>query len=158
MLTMADKGGRGGLDPPIFADIICEQPLSPVQYSTCTAQHSYYPVRSSDNNSVFKPNMGTSTIHEYQNTTNQILLPPNPKGSQDQLMGQFIVLASVNHFKAPHVRAVFPACLLIRAFINPALFVLSSPGCGAVQHDAIYLDQTMAAPLSPQKLNIRTSL
>ena len=28
MLTMADKGERGGLDPPIFADIICEQPLT----------------------------------------------------------------------------------------------------------------------------------
>ena len=27
MLTMADKGGRGSLDPPFFADIICEQPL-----------------------------------------------------------------------------------------------------------------------------------
>ena len=27
MLTMADKGGRGGLDPPFLADIICEQPL-----------------------------------------------------------------------------------------------------------------------------------
>ena len=26
MLTMADKGGRGGLDPPFLADIICEQP------------------------------------------------------------------------------------------------------------------------------------
>ena len=24
---MADKGGRGGLDPPFLADIICEQPL-----------------------------------------------------------------------------------------------------------------------------------
>ena len=28
MLTMADKGGSGGLDPPFFADIICEQPLN----------------------------------------------------------------------------------------------------------------------------------
>ena len=28
MLTMADKGGRGGLDPPFLADIICEQPLT----------------------------------------------------------------------------------------------------------------------------------
>ena len=28
MLTMADIGGRGGLDPPFLADIICEQPLS----------------------------------------------------------------------------------------------------------------------------------
>ena len=29
MLTMADKGGRGGgLDPPFWAHIICEQPLS----------------------------------------------------------------------------------------------------------------------------------
>ena len=28
---MADKEGRGGLDPPFLADIICEQPLtSPV--------------------------------------------------------------------------------------------------------------------------------
>ena len=27
MLTMADKGGRGGLDPPFLDDIICEQPL-----------------------------------------------------------------------------------------------------------------------------------
>ena len=27
MLTMADKGRRGGLDPPFLADIICEQPL-----------------------------------------------------------------------------------------------------------------------------------
>ena len=27
MLTMADKGGRRGLDPLIFAGIICEQPL-----------------------------------------------------------------------------------------------------------------------------------
>ena len=27
MLTMADKGGRGGPDPPFLADIICEQPL-----------------------------------------------------------------------------------------------------------------------------------
>ena len=27
MLTMADKGARGGLDPPFLADIICEQPL-----------------------------------------------------------------------------------------------------------------------------------
>ena len=26
MLTVADKGGRGGLDPPFLADIICEQP------------------------------------------------------------------------------------------------------------------------------------
>ena len=24
---MADEGGRGGLDPPFLADIICEQPL-----------------------------------------------------------------------------------------------------------------------------------
>ena len=30
MLTMADKEGRGGLDPPFLADIICEQPLSTV--------------------------------------------------------------------------------------------------------------------------------
>ena len=28
MLTMADKVGREGQDPPIFADIICEQPLA----------------------------------------------------------------------------------------------------------------------------------
>ena len=28
MLTMADKGGSGGLDPPFLADIICEQPLT----------------------------------------------------------------------------------------------------------------------------------
>ena len=28
MLTMADKGGRGGLDPPFLADIIFEQPLT----------------------------------------------------------------------------------------------------------------------------------
>ena len=27
MLTMADKGGREGLDPPFLADIICGQPL-----------------------------------------------------------------------------------------------------------------------------------
>ena len=27
MLTMADKGGRGGLDPPFLGDLICEQPL-----------------------------------------------------------------------------------------------------------------------------------
>ena len=27
MLTMADEGGRGGLDPPFLADIISEQPL-----------------------------------------------------------------------------------------------------------------------------------
>ena len=27
MLTMADEGGRVGLDPPYLADIICEQPL-----------------------------------------------------------------------------------------------------------------------------------
>ena len=27
MLTMADKGGEGGLDPLFLADIICEQPL-----------------------------------------------------------------------------------------------------------------------------------
>ena len=27
MLTLPDKGGRGGMDPPILADIICEQPL-----------------------------------------------------------------------------------------------------------------------------------
>ena len=27
MLTMADKGESGGLDPPFLADIICEQPL-----------------------------------------------------------------------------------------------------------------------------------
>ena len=32
MLTMADKGGRGGLDPPILADIICEQPLTGKKY------------------------------------------------------------------------------------------------------------------------------
>ena len=37
MLTMADKGGRGGLDLPILADLICEGPLyrenrmSPIQ-------------------------------------------------------------------------------------------------------------------------------
>ena len=32
MLTMADKGGRGGLDPPppFVADIICEQPLTAI--------------------------------------------------------------------------------------------------------------------------------
>ena len=28
MLTMADKGGRGGGIPPFLADIICEQPLT----------------------------------------------------------------------------------------------------------------------------------
>ena len=28
MLTMADKGWRGVLDPPLLADIICEQPLT----------------------------------------------------------------------------------------------------------------------------------
>ena len=28
MLTMADKGGRGVLDPPFLADIICEKPLN----------------------------------------------------------------------------------------------------------------------------------
>ena len=28
MLTMGDEGGRGGLDPPFLADIICEQPLT----------------------------------------------------------------------------------------------------------------------------------
>ena len=28
MLTMAEKVGKGGLDPPILADIICEQPLN----------------------------------------------------------------------------------------------------------------------------------
>ena len=28
MLTLADKGGRRGVDPPFLADIICEQPLS----------------------------------------------------------------------------------------------------------------------------------
>ena len=27
MLTLADKGGRGGSDPLFLADIICEQPL-----------------------------------------------------------------------------------------------------------------------------------
>ena len=27
MLTLADKSGRGGLDPPFLAEIICEQPL-----------------------------------------------------------------------------------------------------------------------------------
>ena len=27
MLTMADKFGRGGLDPPILTEIICEQSL-----------------------------------------------------------------------------------------------------------------------------------
>ena len=27
ILTMADKGGKVGLDPPFLADIICEQPL-----------------------------------------------------------------------------------------------------------------------------------
>ena len=27
---MADKGGKGGLDPPFLADTICEQPLIPV--------------------------------------------------------------------------------------------------------------------------------
>ena len=34
MMTLADKGGTGGLDPPFLADIICEQPLrhgSPVK-------------------------------------------------------------------------------------------------------------------------------
>ena len=31
MLTMADKRGRGGLDPPILADLICEQPLKEEQ-------------------------------------------------------------------------------------------------------------------------------
>ena len=33
MLTMCDKGRRGGLDPAIFADIICEQPLIPTFFS-----------------------------------------------------------------------------------------------------------------------------
>ena len=28
VLTTADEGGRGGLDPPFLADIIFEQPLS----------------------------------------------------------------------------------------------------------------------------------
>ena len=28
MLTMADKGGRGGQEPPLLADIISEQPLT----------------------------------------------------------------------------------------------------------------------------------
>ena len=28
MLKMADEGGRGGLDPPFLAYIICEQPLT----------------------------------------------------------------------------------------------------------------------------------
>ena len=28
MLTLADKGGRGGLDPLFLADIMCEQPLN----------------------------------------------------------------------------------------------------------------------------------
>ena len=32
MLIMADKGGKGCLDPPFLADIICEQPLK--QYNT----------------------------------------------------------------------------------------------------------------------------
>ena len=27
MLTMADGGGRGVQEPPILADVICEQPL-----------------------------------------------------------------------------------------------------------------------------------
>ena len=28
VLTLADKGGSGGMDPPpFFADIICEQPI-----------------------------------------------------------------------------------------------------------------------------------
>ena len=27
MLTLADEGGRWGLDPPFLADIICEQSL-----------------------------------------------------------------------------------------------------------------------------------
>ena len=34
MLTIADKEERGGLDPPIFADIICEQPLMCQFYNT----------------------------------------------------------------------------------------------------------------------------
>ena len=32
MLTMADEGGRGGLDAPFLADIICEQPLNKLDY------------------------------------------------------------------------------------------------------------------------------
>ena len=33
MLTLADKGGKGGggLEPPVLADIICEQLLTPPQ-------------------------------------------------------------------------------------------------------------------------------
>ena len=31
MLTLGEKGGRGGLDSPFLADIICEQPLTIVQ-------------------------------------------------------------------------------------------------------------------------------
>ena len=27
MLMLAEEGGRGGLDPPFLADVICEQPL-----------------------------------------------------------------------------------------------------------------------------------
>ena len=33
MLTMADKEGRGGLDPPFLADIICEKPLTTTKYT-----------------------------------------------------------------------------------------------------------------------------
>ena len=33
--AMADKRGRGGLDPPILADIICEHPLNNVNVCTC---------------------------------------------------------------------------------------------------------------------------
>ena len=32
MLTLADKGGRGGLDPPGLAVIICEKPLRPTEF------------------------------------------------------------------------------------------------------------------------------
>ena len=51
-------------------------------------------------------------------------------------MDQFIKLASLNHFKAAHVRAIFPACLLIRALhkstlVCPAVF---SPWSCAVQN------------------------
>ena len=34
MLTLADKGGRGGLDPLFLVDIICEQPLMYIIYMT----------------------------------------------------------------------------------------------------------------------------
>ena len=41
MLTTADKGGRGGLDHPILAVNICEQPLK--LYRTLLFQYSDVP-------------------------------------------------------------------------------------------------------------------